>query len=250
MTEPPERLPDFPEEASGRFGYSVAKVTLAGIPFVGDALQEILERAIGEPLKRRQEEWFRKIGKGLQELHERLEGFDPRSLGDNPAFVGIVYEATDQAMRAQEEERLEALRNVVLNTAAGIAIDDVLRGRFMGYVGRFSTAHVHVLKAMDNPGASPAMVAQAKGMTMGAFWPGLLVGLPEFGQREDLLEVIVAELEAERLIEKSSKVMMSGGSIMSQKSTTLGRAFLQFISSPDSLSVSEDRAVRAHDALR
>ncbi len=39
----------------------------------------------------------------------------------------------------------------------------------------------------------------------------LLADLPEFGQREDLLEVIIAELEAERLIEKSSKVMMSGG---------------------------------------
>lgn len=233
MTKPSERLPEFPEEASGRFGYSVAKVALAGIPFVGDALQEILERAIGDPLKKRQEDWFREVGRGLLELQERLEGFDPRSLGDDPAFVGIVYEATDQAMRAQDEERLQALRNVVLNTAAGIAIDDVLRGRFMGYVGRFSTAHVHVLKAMDSPTSSPAMVAQAKGMMMGSFWPVLLAGLPEFVQREDLLEVIVAELEAERLIEKSSKVMMSGGSIMAQKSTALGRAFLQFISSPD-----------------
>jgi hypothetical protein len=236
MSKPPDRQSDFPAQAPGRFGYSVAKVTLAGIPLVGDALQEILERAIGEPLKKRQEDWFREIGKGLQELQDRLEGFDPRSLGDDPAFVGIVYEATEQAMRAQDEERLEALRNVVLNTAAGIAIDDVLRGRFMSYVGRFSTAHVHVLKAMDNPSASPTMVARAKGIMMGSFWTVLLAGLPEFREREDLLEVIVAELEAERLIEKSAKVMMSGGSIMAQKSTALGRAFLQFISSPDSLS--------------
>ncbi|MCK1735797.1 hypothetical protein IVA79_18090 [Bradyrhizobium sp. 138] len=228
----PKRLPDFPDHAPGRFGYSVAKVSLAAVPFVGDALQEILERAIGEPLRKRQEEWFKEIGKGLQDLQDRLDGFDPRTLGENPAFVGVVYEATDQAMRAQDQERLDALRNVVLNTAAGIAIDDVLRGRFMGYVGRFSTAHVRVLKAMDNPSASPAMVAHAKGMMMGSFWPVLLAALPEFGQREDLLEVIVAELEAEGLVVGSSKVMMSGGSIMSQKSTAVGRAFLQFISTP------------------
>ena len=234
MDRPPQ-LPDFPEQAPGRFGYSVAKVSLAAIPFVGDALQEILERAIGEPLKKRQEDWFRQIGKGLQGLEERLDGFDPRSLGDNPEFVGIVYEATDQAMRAHDEERLEALQNVVLNTAAGIAIDDVLRGRFMDYVGRFSTSHVRVLKAMDNPKASPVMVAQASRMMMGSFWQVLLVGVPEFTNREDLLEVIVAELEAERLVEGSSKVMMSGSSILNQHSTRLGRTFLEFIGTPASL---------------
>ncbi|SFQ03894.1 hypothetical protein SAMN05216330_11410 [Bradyrhizobium sp. Ghvi] len=44
----------------------------------------------------------------------------------------------------------------------------------------------------------------------------LLAGLREFGQRENLLEVIVAEL-----LERSSKVLISGGSIMSQKSAAL-----------------------------
>ncbi|WFU40085.1 hypothetical protein QA640_38685 [Bradyrhizobium sp. CB82] len=63
-----KRRPDFPEEGLGRFGYSVAKVNLAAVPFVGDVLQEALERAVGEPLMKRQEEWFKEIGKGLQDL--------------------------------------------------------------------------------------------------------------------------------------------------------------------------------------
>ena len=70
---------------------------------------------------------------------------------------------------------------------------------------------------------------------MGSFWPVLLVGVPEFTNREDLLEVIVAELEAERLVEGSSKVMMSGSSILNQHSTRLGRTFLEFIGTPASL---------------
>ena len=235
MPDPTERLPDFPETADGRFGYAVARGTLGVVPYVGGGLQSILDQAIGEPLKLRQEEWFKTVAKGLQDLQDRLEGFDARSLGENVSFVGLVYEATDQAMRAQNKERLNILRNVVLNTAAGFAIDDVLRGRFMGYVGRFSIAHIRVLKAMDSPRSFPEMVAVGGNMSMGSFWPVLQAGVPELSQREDLLEVIVAELEVVLFVFGFFFVLLFVGSNLNQHTTALGRAFLKFISTPDSL---------------
>jgi hypothetical protein len=114
---------DFPDKDSRRFGYSVAKVTFGTTPFIGGALQELLETVIGSPLRKRQEEWFRQLGKRLQELESRLEGFDPNELGDDPAFLSVALEATDRAMRTHHEEKVTALRNIVLNKAAHIAID-------------------------------------------------------------------------------------------------------------------------------
>ncbi len=53
------------------------------VPVVGPAAtQAILKRAIKLPLEQRRTNWFNSLGEGLRELQDRLEDFDPDTLGE------------------------------------------------------------------------------------------------------------------------------------------------------------------------
>ncbi|GJE29536.1 hypothetical protein [Methylobacterium organophilum] len=220
------------EMAMGTIGAAAGLV----VPVVGPAaVQAILKNAVRLPMEVRRNNWFNSIGEGLRELQDRLDGFDPNHLGENEEFVSIVFETTQMAMKTHRAEKLEALRNVVLNTAAGVQIDDVLRGAFLVYVDRFSGLHLRVLKMLSNPAAVPAMVARAENMMMGSLSTVLFAALPEIGENERLLRRVVKDLEDEGLTDGAAlNTTMSGGGLLAKRSTAEGDGFLRFISEPAS----------------
>lgn len=68
---------------------------------------------IGPSLERRKEEWFNYLADAVDELRERLDGFDPRDLDGNEQFVSAVLAATTIAMKSHRQEKLEMLRNAL-----------------------------------------------------------------------------------------------------------------------------------------
>jgi hypothetical protein len=221
----------FPDKDTRTFGFAVAKGAIGEIPFVGGVLQEFVDRVIGDPLKKRQDEWFKSVGEALAELQGRFEGFDPSGLADNQEFLSTVYEASQQAMKNHRQEKLEALRAAVLNTALGIKLDEVLRSRFLALVDQYSPVHLRALRLLCDPTTSPEMTAAARRISMGSFDPVIKAAFT--GAEEAAVDVVLADLARDGLAESSPKVMQTGGdALLRKRSTALGDDFLRFITDP------------------
>lgn len=183
------------------------------IPGAGYAIGQIVERFVAAPLQKRRDQWSTKVGEGLRDLQDRLQDFDPSKLDENDDFVSAVAEATAAAVRTAKEEKIEALRNGVLNIAAGLQIDEILRGAFFGYIERFSPAHVRVLKLLSDPSSSPEMKERASQMMAGAQ---------------------MSDLNREGLADTGGMMTMgTSGVFLAKRTTGVGDAFLQFIASPN-----------------
>lgn len=244
MVEPKEPLPPFPRSDDQELGYQVANTALSAasavVPGAGYALQQIVKRFIGSPLEARRSKWFQRVGEGLKELEEKMESFDLNRLAEDEDFISIVYQTTDAAMRAHREEKREALCNVLLNSAIGYQLDEVLRSTFINYVDRFSPLHLRLLKLLADPSASAAMVAQAKNMMMGSQSVVVRAALPESEVSEELFDRITSDLAKEGLIDGSLKAMITAQSLLAKRSTKIGDEFLRFISKPLTVSTNDN----------
>ncbi len=235
--EKPDPIPPFPMDDDRSVAFHVAMGTLDAaaslVPGASYGVQQLVRQFIGEPLERRREAWFTSLGLGVRELQDRLDGFDPASLSENEEFISTVAETTRIAMATHRAEKLEALRNVVLNVAAGVHLDDVLQGAFLGYVDRFSGLHLKVLKMLSDPAAVPAMAARAENLMTGSLGVLFEAALPELGANNSLLGRVVTDLNQEGLTEGAKlNTMMTGSGLLEKRTSQFGDSFLQFITSP------------------
>lgn len=67
--------------------------------------------------------WMASVVEALMELNERSADL-MSSLRDNDLFITAVLQATQVAVRTHQLQKLEALRNIVLNTARPVTLDE------------------------------------------------------------------------------------------------------------------------------
>ncbi len=65
-----------------------------------------------------------KIAESLEELQNKVEGFDVHSLCEDELFISVLNRASQLAISNRQEEKIDALKNVVINTALKISIDE------------------------------------------------------------------------------------------------------------------------------
>lgn len=235
MTE--EKLPEYPTSDPRSFGYEVARTAMDAaasmIPGASYAVGAIVQHVVTEPLQKRRDAWFERVGYGLRELEERMTDFDPSKLAQNDEFISAVFEATQAAMKTAKEEKLEALRSAVLNLALGkLNLDEVLRSSFFTYIDRFTPAHVAVLKLLADPRSSPEAARVAEQMMAGGPIEVIKAGRPS-GMSDAALQRVLADLAREDLAETGGlNTTVSQASLLSKRSTAAGDAFLRFIADP------------------
>jgi len=231
----PQQTPPMPTRDDAEFGYSAAKIALGVIPLVGGAAQELLEKAIGDPLRRRQEAWFEDLGWALNALTERVDGVSAESLAADPVFVSAAARATQDALLTHSEVKRDALRNTVLNVAVGVKLDEALVGAFMSYIERFSEAHLKLLALLRDPMADDAYAREARSVHAGSIHGVVTKSHPDLAAQPELLDRLYADLSREGLVDGSFKAMMTGHGVQSSQTTSIGRAFLDFITAPSEL---------------
>jgi hypothetical protein len=152
MTDRPSKEP-LPSESTKRdVRDAVIKGALSAIPFgVGGAAAELFG-LLSIPLAHRRETWFQDLADRLGELEGYISGFRLDTLADNEQFVSATLQATQAALRTHQQEKLEALRNAVLNSAAKREPHDDYQTVFLALVDRFSPAHLRLLKSFRSPG--------------------------------------------------------------------------------------------------
>jgi hypothetical protein len=227
-----------PEGNAKDAAHLIIKAGLSAVPFVGGPLAEFFAAIINPPLQKRREKWVESIAEGLQMLQEKMENFKLESLSQNEAFITTAMHASNIAIRNHQEEKLEALRNAVLNSALPNAPEDDLQAMFLGFIDDFSPGHLRILKLFDDPrGWFKVNNVKPPEVSMGA--PRILVSVAYPDLQRDFYDQFVTDLYARGLSGLDSSglhTMTNADSVFTPRTTTLGQAFLKFISKPPVLS--------------
>jgi hypothetical protein len=217
-----------PEATVADAGTAAVRAVVQVIPGGGSAL-ELLNLAIAPPLERRRDEWARLIAEGLAAVEVKLEDLGTR---DEP--LDTFLQASAAAMRTSSKEKLEALRNAVVNSAVKAEPDQDERAILLQLVDRFTPTHLLILQAVDDPvrwardhnvNYRPAMTSSLSAFLEAAF--------PELHHRVYLYDAIWSELHRAGFVNTESlHGSMSANGWADSRTTDYGKRFLGFIAQP------------------
>lgn len=182
-TEPPGR-------STGReIAERVAEAALGSVPLVGNALAVTFVTALGWRLEQRRETWFTELAEAVEELRQRTGAPDLEALTGDDRFTDAVVSATRTVEHTQQAEKIEALRNAVLNSVAPGAPDADTQAIIMNLIDRFTPTHLRLLALWDNPPAWFASrgIPQPQGAFATSRTVTIEAGLPELQGRKGLL---------------------------------------------------------------
>jgi len=213
---PDPRLEPAPTRSGFDYGLAIAQVGALAFPFLGAGVK--LFDVVTAPLRgKRMSDWCEELRLRLNELSQRVEGLTPEALAASDPFVSAFAEATQAALKTHQAEKLEALRNAVLNVAIGSAPSEDLQRMFLSLVDSFTPTHLAVLRDFATKGQ-----------------PNRL----QFRKQRDLTDQIVSDLRDRGLLRDTrplaAREMDSPEALVMYEweVTNFGRQFLEFIKSP------------------
>jgi len=143
-----------PKKSTAR---EVTEKTIEGgagmIPLVGSAIAAAFTYAVGYAFNNRMQQWYDDVASAIQELQDREEGLDFDQLADDPVFVDAVVHATRAAQGTHQREKLDALRNGIINSIGPGAPSADEQLRFLRLIDQFSAAHLRMLTFWRDPAA-------------------------------------------------------------------------------------------------
>lgn len=151
LFEEPSRQP-LPRPNFEDVQHAGGKALVAMIPFVGGAGSELIG-LLTSPVAERRDAWLEDLQRRLQELEGRVAGFRFDDLTHNEQFVSATLQATQAALRTHQAEKLDALRNAVLNIATGNAPSDDKQLVFLNLIDRFTPSHLQILAYLQDRAA-------------------------------------------------------------------------------------------------
>jgi hypothetical protein len=223
-----------PERGKSDVALAVVKAGVSAIPVVGGSVAELFGLVVTPSLDRRREEWMHSVADRLKGLEEKVNGFRIEDLSKNEAFISTLTHASQAAIRSHQQEKLDALRNAVLNVAVGASPDENVQLMFINLVDSLTPLHLRILRFFQNP-AEPHMqnVSPMRVHMMGTPAQVLERAQPDLQGHRDLYELVVRDLHARGLFSSNSLTGMVTGQGMYEKRTTdLGDQFIRFITSP------------------
>lgn len=216
------------EESPGDSVHALVKAGLSAIPVFGGSFVELFDAVIKPPLEKRRDQWLDGMARELKELERQVKGFSIEALAGNEMFVTAFLHASRSALRNHQREKLEALRNAVLNVACGRWTDEDMQLMFLELVDTLTPWHLRILYFWRRLVTSEELYSRLPGTpTM----RGLLEErFPELGSRSALYEPMVAELVSRGLI--VFQTGWEGTSVKLNHISEFGEMFLKFIESP------------------
>lgn len=222
-----------PKESVGDDLHRGARAALSAIPFVGGAAVELFNRLLAPPIQRRRDAWLNVLAERIAKLEQ--EGrINVEELQNNDEFVSTVMQASQVAIRNHQQEKLDALRNAVLNTAIGQSPDDSKREMFLGFVDAFTVWHLRILsfltKADDQMRDRPVRLS-LQGGAMRELNEAICGEYPNLKGQDSFIYRVMSDLDQSSLTMSSGKYQQFLND-HNECLTDLGDEFLRFISEP------------------
>lgn len=203
------------------------------LPVVGSAMAVAFAYAVNYSFNKRLNLWFDDLAAAVDDLQQRMDepiAFD--DLAEDETFVDAVINATRAAQATHAREKLEALRNGVLNSTLPGAPDDDEQARFFRLVDQFTPAQLRMLSYFDGPRewfASHGI--QPQEYMTGSRINGLQQALPEF-RNDDWARLVAKDLADNSLLIAGISGMVTGAAVYDRLTTPLAQRFLAFIADP------------------
>jgi hypothetical protein len=223
-------LESAPEPTAFDYGLAVAKVGAVAFPFLGSGIA--LFDLITAPIRgKRFNDWCERLRLGLNELSQKVAELTPEKLAASEEFNSAFTQAAQAAMKTHLEEKLEALRNAVLNVAVGDQFSIEQQGIFLSLVdsSQLQPVHLRTLRIL----AGLALTDKSTLSNVLAMLQEADAGLRDLGNEgttvvlQDLQSCSFIKMTA-IVINNSSPFALTEGFVI----TLWGRAFLSFISMP------------------
>jgi hypothetical protein len=123
---------------------------------VGGSITEILSLVLAPAVSRRRDAWLKELADALDELERKVDGFRVENLAHHEAFVSATIQAIRAAIGTHQREKLDALRNAVLNVALSKTGDEEKQIFFLNLIETISVTHLEILWLFANPATFPA----------------------------------------------------------------------------------------------
>jgi hypothetical protein len=206
------------------------------VPVFGGTIAVALTVALSHKLNERRERWFMELAEAVEELRDRFEGFDPESLAENEAFVDAVVTATRIVDRTSQREKIEVLRNAVLNSALPAAPDQDIQQLYFAFIDNLTPTHMGLLSLLDNPpgwfDARPELHRPQFGISSSrtALIKAAMPALADEGPQ--MIERFYAALTDGGLVNGALHGMMTAQGVWQPVTTEFAARFLAFIRDP------------------
>jgi hypothetical protein len=219
----------YPEpEAEDRIMASVT--ALAGlVPHHCETITGLVNAWFGPPLEKRKRQWCKMLADVVQELCDRFQGFDPKALTDNEAFVSAVIETSRIAISTHQAEKRAILRNALVKIGGGEGPDDDLQQVYFRIIDALTPLHVRILHLIW---AGPSQVPQFS--MENTYAPLMRQQYPDLMRNPELLGHIIRNLSDFHLTQN----MFVGRTFPDvpfapQLITNEGINFLHFVKAPE-----------------
>lgn len=214
--------------------HSLVKGGLGTIPVIGSLASELFSLIVTPPLEKRRAEWMNEVADKLKWLEDNQK-IDFDNLKENEHFIDVVLQATTFALKTSEKMKIECFRNTILNTAISDSPDKIKSQIFLNKLDMFTTWHIVILDFIDCPdkwfkkkGKTPPKIM------MGSLHSIIIDAFPELKGQDELIDIIWSDLESTGFHKSGSlKTMMSGNGVLSDRTTKLGKEFINFITTID-----------------
>ena len=234
-----EHEPPAPDATDAAHGLVRGALNIGGAVVGGTAsaaliaVAEVFQLVVAPPLTRRTQDWMEEIAAAIRRL-ESQRGVRLEDLRDNPAFIDALISGTQAAVRTSQAGKRTALKNAVLNAGLPGAPDATQQQIFLVLTDRFTESHLILLNMFHNPrefrdrtGQPPSFPAAANATTM------VEVTFPDAKARPDLYHKLWSDLYAEKLVKTAAIDNGAEGDWSGiKRTTTLGMAYLAFITDP------------------
>lgn len=203
------------------------KVVASLVPVFGAPVVELMNMLVTPKLQLRRDTWFQELGERVKKLEEEGK-INYEDLQKDDVFIDISMKATEVALKTHQEEKLNALRNALINTSLNYPLIDIsLKQIFINYVDVFTVWHIKLLELFNNPKKHEHQFQHIFSSSLTEIIEGVY---PELKGKSEFYRSICKDLYSKDLINTESvSAMMTKEGLLARRVTNMGYQFLQFI---------------------
>ncbi len=218
-------------ESDGEKMHRGTRIALGLFPVVGGAMVEIFGSVVESPLTKRRWETMAQVGEVINELLEK-KVVTEEGLQQNEAFVSTVAEVCAISLRNHQQEKLDALKNAVRNSALPSCPSDDYRQMFLNFVDVCTVTHIRLLQLFNDPkGWFANKGTILPNWSMGGLSSVIDLGLPDLVGHNEIRDSIWKDLYQRGLVTTDGlNTTMSGDGMLSKRTSPLGVKLITFLS--------------------
>jgi len=225
-------ISDRPKKDKADYLHSSVRAALSVIPGIGSLALEIFSAVFEAPIAKRRINWIEELAFGLKNLEGRFEEISIDKLSENPAVISVALKASQTAIRNHQKEKLEMLKNAVLNSALQSAPEEDIQELFLQYIDTITISQFIILQIKNDPNSYYEKLGY-KADRNTTSRDILTASLPEWDAKKHLYFLFTEDLHSKGLLSTSElKLGQSTVGRFAAQTTDLGREFIKYISDP------------------